>query len=232
MPSTVPGSTPSEGDGSERFARFTDRARQSLARGQEEARRLGHDYIGTEHLLLGLLAVVDGVAAKVLSGLGVSLDHTRKSVEQVVGQGSASSEGEMRLTARSKHVLELASEEAKALLHSYVGTEHLLLAILREGEGVGADVLRQRGVTYDAARTQVAAVLKKDNVVTCRVADRELEAIDVLVEAGICSTRSEAAAWLIRAGVGASQPLFDKVRLTIAEIRRLRKEAQAAAEGK
>ncbi len=221
--------TCAEIDNSDRFARYTAHARQVLERSQDEARRLGHNYLGTEHILLGLLAVEDSVAAKVLVSLDLSLGEARQVVESVVGKGSTPAEGEVSLTPRAKRALELAVEEADRLGHPYVSTEHLLLGLLREKEGAGSGVLWQRGVSYEATRVKIISELKKDNVVTCRVADRELGAIDMLVEAGICTTRSEAAAWLIRAGVEASQPLFDKVRSTVTEIRRLRKEAQAAA---
>src|SRR5688572_5709975 len=113
---------------------FTDRARQALDAAVAEARRLGHNYIGTEHFLLGLTAVEDGVAARALIDCDVTLERVRESVENVIGRGDGRSDGPMSVTPRAKRVLELATAEARSLHHGYVGTEHLLLGLLTEGE--------------------------------------------------------------------------------------------------
>src|SRR5262249_45726678 len=135
----------------------------------------------------------------------------------------------------------LAMDEAQRLGHMYIGTEHILLGLVREGEGIAAGVLESLGVSLDKARSQTIQVLAsgaraaqsssaKGNVVTCRIDDRDLDAIDALVEAGIRTTRSDAASWLIRAGIDAHQPLFTRVYATVAQIRELRTQAQAMAQ--
>jgi excisionase family DNA binding protein len=145
--------------GSDRFDRFTERARRVLTLAYQEALRLNHARIGTEHLLLGLIEEGDGVGARVLIGLGVELDQARSAVEAVVGRGDQVVSGEVGLTPRTKKVFELAVEEANRLRHDYVGTEHLLLGLLREGEGVGARVLTTLGIHLDVARAEVKRVL-------------------------------------------------------------------------
>jgi ATP-dependent Clp protease ATP-binding subunit ClpA len=211
------------------FDALTERARAVFALAQEEAQHLNHNYLGTEHVLLGLIRQREGGAAKVLANVGIDLGEVRRAVEAIVGRGERPASGELCLTPRTKKVLELASAEARRLKHSGVGPEHLLLGLVREGEGIAANVLERFGVSFDDVRTQVVSLLKKDNVVTCRVSDPDLEAIDALIEAGICATRSEAASWLLHAGVEANEPLFQRVHETIADIRRLRQQAQAAA---
>ncbi len=140
--------------GSGAFGRFTDRARDVLNLAQEEAQRLHHHYIGTEHLLLGLVREDEGIAAQALKGLGVGLDTVRGRVEALVGRGDQEVTGEMPLTRRAKKVLELAIDEARRLGHHYLSTEHLLLGMIREGEGVGARVLHELGVDLGNARAQ------------------------------------------------------------------------------
>ncbi|HWO73692.1 MAG TPA: Clp protease N-terminal domain-containing protein, partial [Dehalococcoidia bacterium] len=125
----------------DRFDKFTERARRVLTLAQEEAQRFNHNYIGTEHLLLGLVREGDGVAAKVLNSLGVELSKVRSAVEFIIGRGEKSPSGEIGLTPRAKKVIELAVEEARRLNHSYIGTEHLLLGLVREGEGIAFGVL-------------------------------------------------------------------------------------------
>ena len=127
-------------------------------------------------------------------------------------------------------MLDLAGAEAKSLGHVQVGTEHLLLGLIREGEGIAAMILEALGVNLRGARAEITRMLKKDNVLTCRVNDQDIGAIDMLVEAGIRQTRSDAAAWLIHAGIAANQPLFQRVGDTVDQIRRLRESAQAAAQ--
>src|SRR6185437_5678078 len=125
------------------FERFTSRARHVVVLAQEEARRLRHNYIGTEHLLLGLLGEPDGVAGRVLAGFGMSLESTRREVTAVVSAGTTAPSGHIPFTPRAKKTLELALREALQLHHNYIGTEHILLGLIREGEGVAAQVLKQ-----------------------------------------------------------------------------------------
>ena len=141
------------------FDKLTGRARSVLALAQDEAQRLNHNYLGTEHLLLALIREGEGVAARVLRELGVELEQVRREVEQVVGVGDQEVQGELCLTPRTKKVLELAVDEAKRLDHAYVGTEHFLLGLLREGEGVAARVLHHLGVDLETVRTRVHQVL-------------------------------------------------------------------------
>ncbi len=125
----------------DKFDKFTERARKVLSLAQEEAQRFNHNYIGTEHLLLGLVREGDGVAAKVLNNLGVELNKVRSAVEFIIGRGDRMVLGEIGLTPRAKKVIELAVDEARRLGHHYIGTEHLLLGLVREGEGIAAGVL-------------------------------------------------------------------------------------------
>ena len=125
---------------------FTERARRSIVLAQEEAQRLGNNYIGTEHILLGIISEGESLAAKVLESLGVNLAKVRQEVEAIVGRGGQTVQQEMVFTPRAKRVIELAFEEARQLNHNYIGTEHLLLGLIREGEGVAARVLTNLGV--------------------------------------------------------------------------------------
>jgi ATP-dependent Clp protease ATP-binding subunit ClpA len=219
-----------------RFDRFTARARQVLTYAQEEATRFNHNYIGTEHLLLGLVREGDGVGAKALASLGVELDRVRSSVEFIIGRGDRPQVGEVGLTPRAKKVIEQALAEARRLGHRYVGTEHLLLGILLEGEGIAAGVLQSLGISLDQARTVVLQILAggspgpKNNVVMCRLDDPTLAAVDSLIEAGIRTTRSDAVSWLVQIGIEANQPLLERISGTVAEIRRLREEARRLAQ--
>jgi ATP-dependent Clp protease ATP-binding subunit ClpA len=226
---------------------------------QAEAGRLNHNYIGTEHLLLGLVAEGEGIAARVLASFGAELNKVRSSVEFIIGRGDRMVIGDISLTPRAKKVIELAIDEARLLNHNYIGTEHLLLGLIREGEGIAAGVLESLGVDMAGARRQIIEIVSradpltnvatqgvgerrargglpevtapKDNVITCRIDSSDLEALDALIEAGIRSTRSDAAAWLIHAGIQANLDLFDRVYATVAEIKRLREQAQSAAKG-
>lgn len=143
----------------EKFEKFTERARKTLAYAQEEARRFNHNYIGTEHILLGLLRDEESVAAKVLHSLDVDLLRVRNAVEFIIGRGDHMVLGDVGLTPRSKKVIELAVDEARRLNHHYVGTEHLLLGLVREGEGIAAGALESLGVTMASARNAVMLVL-------------------------------------------------------------------------
>ncbi len=142
-----------------KFDRFTKRARHVLALAQEEAQRLNHNYIGTEHLLLGLVREESGVAARVLKDLGVEPKALRKGVEEMIGRGERKVLGKISLTPRTKRVIELAVDEARRLGHHYIGTEHLLLGLAREGEGIAVDVLKSLGVNLDRLRTETARIM-------------------------------------------------------------------------
>jgi ATP-dependent Clp protease ATP-binding subunit ClpC len=144
-----------------RFEKFSERARRVLTIAQEEARNLNHSYIGTEHILLGLVREEEGVAAKVLTNLGIGLGKVRSAVEFVIGRGEKPGTGETGLTPRAKKVIELAIDEARQLGHNYIGTEHLLLGLLREGEGVASSVLDSFGITLERARAETAHILSQ-----------------------------------------------------------------------
>jgi ATP-dependent Clp protease ATP-binding subunit ClpC len=146
---------------SDRFDKFTERAKKVLVLAQEEAQRFNHNYIGTEHLLLGLVREGEGIAAKVLSNLGVELNKVRSAVEFIIGRGDRMVIGDISLTPRAKKVIELAVEEARRLNHNYIGTEHLLLGLVREGEGIAAGVLESLGVNLEKVRTQVIQVVSQ-----------------------------------------------------------------------
>jgi len=145
--------------------KFTDQARRVLTLGREEARRLNHNYLGTEHLLLGLLAEGEGIAAKVLSSWGIDLGYVRAKVEELIGRGGGIYLPEMTLTPRAKRALELAYEESKLMGQNYIGTEHILLGLIREGEGVAAKILEGLGVTLDKARSEVLYFLGEGKAV-------------------------------------------------------------------
>lgn len=237
---------------------FTERARQVMDLALNEAHRYRHDYLGTEHLLLALTHLADGAAARALAALGVEERQVRDAIESVIGRGNATGGGKIALVPRAKRSIELAIDEARQLKQPNIGTEHLLLGILREGDNVAVGVLSHLGVGLpdiyeqlelvwlDPNRTQrpirrmvevalrrgknretAATAEVKGNVITCRVTDRDLAAIDALVEAGIRTTRSDAAAWLISTGIDAHSDLFDKLHATIDQIRQLRADAQA-----
>ena len=146
---------------SSRFEKFSERARRVLTIAQEEARQLNHNYIGTEHILLGLVREEEGVAAKVLTNLGINLNKVRSAVEFISGRSERPGTGETGLTPRAKRVIELAIDEARQLSHNYIGTEHLLLGLLREGEGVAAGVLDSLGVTLERARAETTHTLSQ-----------------------------------------------------------------------
>jgi ATP-dependent Clp protease ATP-binding subunit ClpA len=141
------------------FERFTDRARRVVVLAQEEARLLNHNYVGTEHVLLGLIRESQGVAAKALESLGISLEAVRTQVEEIIGQGQMAPTGHIPFTPRAKKVLELSLREAKQLGHDYIGTEHILLGLIREGEGVAAQVLVRLGADQARVRQQVIGLL-------------------------------------------------------------------------
>jgi ATP-dependent Clp protease ATP-binding subunit ClpC len=147
----------------DRFDKFTDRARKVLTLAQDEAQRFNHNYLGTEHLLLGLVREGEGVAARVLENMNVELSKVRTAVEFIIGRGDRPVVGEVGLTPRAKRVIELAIDEARRLGHNYIGTEHLLLGLVREGEGIAAGVLESLGVNLDKVRHQVIHVLSQSS---------------------------------------------------------------------
>jgi ATP-dependent Clp protease ATP-binding subunit ClpC len=144
----------------DKFEKFTDRARRVLSLAQEEAQRFNHNYIGTEHILLGLIREEDGVAARVLSNMGVDLGKARTAVQYIIGRGDSQKIGELGLTPRAKKVIELAARDARKLHHHYIGTEHLL-GLLDEGQGIAACVLRSLDFDFKSARWQVNEVIIK-----------------------------------------------------------------------
>ncbi|HJF77338.1 MAG TPA: AAA family ATPase, partial [Brevibacterium linens] len=141
------------------FERFTDRARRVVVLAQEEAKLLKHNYIGTEHILLGLIHEGEGLAAKALEGMDISLEQVRDQVQEIIGQGQQAPSGHIPFTPRAKKVLELSLREALQLGHSYIGTEHILLGLIREGEGVAAQVLVKLGADLGRVRQEVIKLL-------------------------------------------------------------------------
>jgi Clp amino terminal domain, pathogenicity island component len=159
------------------FQRFTDRARTVVVLAQDEARRLDHNYIGTEHLLLGLIREGEGVAAKALEALGISLDSVRQQVEQIIGQGQQAPSGHIPFTPRAKKVLELSLRESQQLGHNYIGTEHILLGVIHPGDGVARQVLVKLGADPNRVRQQVIRLLQEHSAeesVSARSAAQEL----------------------------------------------------------
>jgi ATP-dependent Clp protease ATP-binding subunit ClpA len=141
------------------FERFTDRARRVVVLAQEEARMLNHNYVGTEHILLGLIHEGEGVAAKALESLGISLQTVREKVEEIIGQGQQAPSGHIPFTPRTKKALELSLRESLQLGHNYIGTEHILLGLISEGEGVAAQVLVRLGADLNRVRQEVIQLL-------------------------------------------------------------------------
>ena len=141
--------------------KFTPSARRTLSLAQEEAQRFKHNYIGTEHLLLGLIREKEGVAAQVLNNLGVELDQVRHAVETIIGQGDHIVQGEIGMTPRAKKVIQLAVEEARRFNHHYIGTEHILLGLIREGEGIADKVLESSGIQLERVREETLQILRQ-----------------------------------------------------------------------
>jgi ATP-dependent Clp protease ATP-binding subunit ClpA len=146
------------------FERFTDRARQVLVHAQQEAHLLNHDFIGTEHLLLGLIDERDGVAGRALAAMDITIDRARSKVEEIIGPKERDPETSPPFTPRAKKALELSLREALQLGHNYIGTEHMLLGVVREGEGVALQVLRELGADPDAVREAVLGLISPDAV--------------------------------------------------------------------
>src|SRR5919197_6104267 len=169
------------------FERFTDRARRVVVLAQEESRMLNHDYIGTEHILLGLIHEGEGIAAQAIESLEISLGAVRREIEDVIGRGQAAPTGHIPFTPRAKKVLELSLREALQLKHNYIGTEHILLGVLREGEGVAAQVLVKLGARLDEVRQRVIGLLSGAEVMgtkkTTPAADEARAAAEALAGA-------------------------------------------------
>jgi len=164
----------------DKFEKFTERAKKVLALAQEEARRFNHNYIGTEHLLLGLVREGEGVAARVLQSMGVQLPKVRSAVEFIIGRGESTVVGEIGLTPRARKVIEYAVDEARRLGHHYIGTEHLLLGLVREGEGIAAGVLESLGVNLEKVRQQVLQVLAQGTSYQQRAQQTKTPYLDAL----------------------------------------------------
>ena len=143
------------------FERFTDRARRVVVASQEEARTLNHSFIGPEHILLGLLNEGEGLAVRVLESLGISLETIRRQVEEIIGRGEYTSQKSIPFTPQAKKVLELSLSESKQLGHRYIGTEHILLGLIRQGDGVAAQVLAGLGADLERVRQQVIQLLSE-----------------------------------------------------------------------
>jgi Clp amino terminal domain, pathogenicity island component/UvrB/uvrC motif len=215
------------------FERFTDRARQAVALAQEEAKRLNHNYIGTEHILLGLIHEGEGAAAKALESLGISLDAVRQQVEEIIGQGQQASLEHIPFTPRAKKVLELSLRESKQLGHNYIGTEHILLGLIREGDGVAAQVLVKLGAALDRVRQQVIQLLHGYQGEEPRLARRP-------PEEGVPATEAQARLGTIEARLTAIEVLLVAVEQRVGirpdttdldkQIDRVRGERQAAAD--
>ncbi len=227
--------------------KFTEQAQRAFVFADEEAARFNHNYIGTEHLLLGLLREEEGMAFQVLNELGIDLQKIRTAIEYIVGKATPQPPSTERgLTPRAQVVITLAiSEGWRSSTDHFIGTEHVLLGLIREGEGIGAVVITKLGVPLDQVRSKVLQAIVehvsiaepprdnakgKSNVVTCRIDDQDMSAIDALVEVGIRSTRSDAASWLIHAGIEANASILESVYETVTEIRLLRVKAQTIAQ--
>ncbi len=193
----------------DKFDRFTKRARRVLTLAQEEAQRLNHNYIGTEHLLLGLVREENGVAVRVLRDLGVDPKQIRERVERTVGRGQRAAFGKLSLTPRTKRVIELAVDEARRLGHHYIGTEHLLLGLVRAGEGVAVDVLRGLGVSLDRVRSQTARVMMETSAQGSSAQTKEAKSTPLVDQLGTDLT-AQAAAGKLDPVVG-RQPEIERV---------------------
>src|ERR1700733_9021331 len=217
------------------FERFTDKARSVIVLAQEEARVHNHNNLGTEHILLGLTREGEGVAAKVLESLGISLEAMRQQVEEIIGQGQQAPHAHIPFTPRAKKVLELSHQEARQLGHSYIGTEHILLGLIREGDGVAAQVLVQRGADPDRVRQQVIHLLQgraAEEPVSGRSAEREPGPLPT-VQARLEAVEQRLAAVEQRVGTGPGVSDLDEqievVRTGIEAAVEALKHAQAAS---
>jgi ATP-dependent Clp protease ATP-binding subunit ClpC len=176
------------------FEKFTDRARRVIVLAQEEARTLNHNYIGTEHLLLGLIHEGEGVAAKALENLGIALEVVRGEVEAIIGQGMAAPDGNIPFTPRAKKALELSLRESKKLQHDHIGTEHILLGLIREDEGVAAQVLARLGAGEGRVRQEVLRLLDEQSADEVEAAASPLDSDAAAQTTSVPSPAAEAAA--------------------------------------
>jgi ATP-dependent Clp protease ATP-binding subunit ClpC len=214
------------------FERFTDRARQAVALSQEEAKMFGHDYVGTEHLLLGLIHEGEGVAAKALESLGISLQAVREQVEEIIGRGQHAPSADIPFTPRAKKVLELSLREATHLGHNYIGTEHILLGLMREGEGVAAQVLVKLGANLNLVRQQVIELLQgyqgqdepgRRRAARLRSAGRPQRGLLPQILARVESIDAQLSAMGLRVGAGPETGDLDR------QITQARRDKEAAA---
>jgi ATP-dependent Clp protease ATP-binding subunit ClpC len=209
------------------FERFTDRARRVVVLAQEEARLLTHNYIGTEHILLGLIAEGEGVAAKAMEAMEISLEAVRQQVEEIVGRGKDPQSGHIPFTPRAKKVLELSLREALQLGHDYIGTEHILLGLIREGDGVAADVLVRLGADLDRTRQQVIEVLGQGPLGPgSRSATARLAGASAMLQERV--TREAAA---IMSRLGAIEDRLAAIEQHLGVVREAAPEPDAAAPG-
>jgi hypothetical protein len=215
------------------FERFTDRARGVIVLAQEEARARNHNYLGTEHILLAIIREGEGVAAKVLESLGISLDAVRQQVEGIIGQGQQAPPAHIPFTPRAKKVLELSLREAVQLGHRYIGTEHLLLGLIREGDGVAAQVLVKLGAALDRVRQQVIHLLhghQAEEPGQTPSAERELGPLPTAqarleaIEQQLAAIEQQLAAFEQRVGTGPGTNDLDE------QIEAVRAEKEAAIE--
>ena len=173
-----------------RFEKFSERARKVLSLAQEEAQRFNHNYIGTEHILLGLVRETEGVAARVLFNLSVELSKVRSAVEFIIGKGDRPAPGDIGLTPRAKKVIELAVDEARKLDHHYIGTEHILIGIMREGEGVAAGVLESLNINLDKVRLETQNILDSQSSKTDKeITNKKPNRTPTLDELGVDLTK-------------------------------------------
>ena len=205
------------------FKRFTDRARRVVVLAQEEARMLNHPYVGTEHILLGLIHEGEGVAAKALESLGISLEAVRTQVEEIIGQGQQIPSGHVPFTPRAKKVMELSLREALQLGHDYIGTEHILLGLIREGDGVAAQVLIRLGAHLDRVRQQVIVLLYQSKEPQLARRPAEEGAPSPEVQARLDAVEDRLAAVEQRVGTGPDTSDLDE------QINGVRRERLAAA---
>ncbi len=235
-----------------RFEKFTEAARRTLVYAQEEARGLGHHYIGTEHLLLGLVREDQTVAGAAFKDLGFTIEVGRRAVAAILpAQTDVPPNMVAGLTPRARKTIELAIKEARDQGDHFIGTEHIVFGILSDGEGIANGILHSVGLDSSRIRAQVLAVRAakhasaegnvervvssnepsaRANVLSFRLTDPQLAVVDTLIEAGVCGTRSEAAAWLVAAGIAAKREFFLQVESTVAQIRALRAQTQALAQ--
>jgi hypothetical protein len=212
-----------------RFRRFTDRARRAVQLAQEEARLLRHNYVGTEHLLLGLLYEGEGVAAKALESMGVSREDVRAQVVEIIGRGQSPPASQIPFTPRAKMVLELSLREALALGHHYIGTEHLLLGLLREGHGVAAQVLVRIGADLGRARESVLAVLTGECEQECSQEQSATDLVDAAEELAQVQRQKEAA--FAAGDLDRAAALRDREQLLLAGKLRLEEILTASVRG-